>query len=179
MTAWISPARRSRFTPSQAVTAPNCLVSPWVARTGSVMGCRPPRQQTNDPAPGEQDHCKQQQAEINVPELRKLAEEMFERYEKRRPRHRPAEPADTAEDDQHDDFTTGLPAEHRGTDEPVQIGKQGPGQPGYGSGDDESHQPQAEWTEAYRFDPPWRLPCRAEGQAERGLRQPCVEPERQ
>src|SRR5512132_3084731 len=66
ITAWVSPSRTSKSTPSVASSAPKDLRSLRVSRSRLAMF---PRQQTREPAPRKQHHEDQDHAQIQLPVL--------------------------------------------------------------------------------------------------------------
>src|SRR5690606_13144789 len=79
ISAWISPCRRSRLTPSVALSAPKFFrrLESW--RTGSAMARLSGQKPEKSPA-REQHHAKQDQTEEELPSLGDAAQRIFEQH---------------------------------------------------------------------------------------------------
>src|SRR5687767_4040334 len=137
ISAWISPAQRSRLTLSVAFSAPKLFRRFRMARMVSAMASFP-RQQADKPPARKQDDAKQDKAEEELPTLGEAAENGFEQHEKHGAGNRSEQPARAAQNDEHNEFARHLPGEHRGADEAIEIGKQRAGESGHHGGEHES-----------------------------------------
>src|SRR5262245_21532242 len=77
ITAWISPGRTARATPSVATTPPNRLVSPCVSRSGSAIP-QDGGEEAEEPAPGKEHDADQDRSQEDRPVLRVSGQHLLE-----------------------------------------------------------------------------------------------------
>src|SRR5690606_35672735 len=140
ISAWISPGRRSSETPSVARSAPNDLLRFDSSRIGSAMTLSMPGlsgEKPNKASPRKEYRTEQDQAKEELPALRQSTQYVFEDHEQHGAGQRPEQATDTAQDNQHDQFTRHVPGEHGRADEAVEISEQRPRKAGNRSRDRE------------------------------------------